>query len=57
MSNGVSSNFSFCISAIGGFEGVATSSTMIKFSHASTKTKRVAETIWYLYLKGVDAYI
>jgi len=38
-----------------GFEGVTTSYAMTKFSPASTKTKKVAGKIWYLYSEGVDA--
>ncbi len=47
-SSDVSSSFSFSTSETGGFEGVATSSAMTKFSPASTKTKKVVETMWYL---------
>ncbi len=57
MSNGVSSSSSFSTSETGGFEGVTTSFTMAKFSLTSTKTKRVAETMWYLRLEGVEAFL
>jgi hypothetical protein len=30
---------------------------MTESSSASTKTKGVVETIWYLHSKGVDAFI
>jgi hypothetical protein len=29
---------------------------MIESSHASTKTKRVAKTIWYFHSKEVNAF-
>jgi hypothetical protein len=29
---------------------------MIEFSFASTKTKKVAEVIWYLHSKKVDVF-
>jgi hypothetical protein len=45
------------MSAIGGFEGVTTSSAMTESSPTSTKTKGIVETIWYLHLEGVDAFI
>jgi hypothetical protein len=45
----------FSTSEIGGFEGVATSFAMTRFSLASTKTKRVA--MWYLRSKGVEAFL
>ncbi len=57
MSNGVFSSSSFSISETGGFEGIATSFAMTKFSPASIKTKKVAETMWYLRLKGVEAFL
>jgi hypothetical protein len=41
----------------GGFEGIIASSTMAESSPASTKTKRVVGTIWYLHPEGVDAFI
>jgi hypothetical protein len=41
--SGASSSFFFSTNEIGGFESVATSSAMTKFSPASTKTERVAE--------------
>ncbi len=56
MSNDASSNSSPPINVIGGFEGVTTSCTMIEFSFASTKTKKVAEVIWYLHSKKVDVF-
>jgi len=56
MSSGVSSSSSSSIGAIRGFEGITTSSAMIKSSLASTKTKGVVGTIWYLRLEGVDAF-
>ncbi len=56
-SSGVSSNSSFSISEIRGFEGVATSSVMTKFSPASTKTKRIAETMWYLRSEEVEVFL
>jgi hypothetical protein len=55
-SNEVSSGFFSYINATGGFEGITTSSTMTESSLASTKTKGVAGTIWYLRSKGVDAF-
>jgi hypothetical protein len=57
MSSGVFLNSSSFIGAIQRFEGITTSSDMTKSSHASIKTKGVVETIWYLYSKGVDAFI
>jgi hypothetical protein len=39
MSSGASSSSSSYTSVTGGFEGVATSSAITKFSHASTKTE------------------
>jgi len=51
------SSFFFSISEIGGFEGVATSFAMTKFSPASTKTKRVVETMWYLRSKWVEVFL
>jgi hypothetical protein len=45
MSSGVFSSSSFSIGEIGGFEGVATSFVMIKFTPALIETKRVAETM------------
>jgi hypothetical protein len=56
-SSGAFSSSSFSIYIIRGFEGVTTSSAMIESSIASTKTQRVVGTIWYLHLKGVDAFI
>ncbi len=56
-SSGASSSSSFSTSEIGGFEGVATSSAMTKFSPISTKTKRVPETMWYLRSKGVEVFL
>jgi hypothetical protein len=47
--------FSF-IGATGGFEGVAKLSTMTKFSHASTKSKKVVGIMWYLHLEGVEVF-
>ncbi len=55
-SNGVSSSSSSSIGATRGFEGIIASSAMIESSRALTKTKWVAETIWYLCLEGVDAF-
>jgi hypothetical protein len=40
-----------------GFEGVTTSSAMIKSSPPSTKIEGVVETIWYLHSEGVNAFI
>jgi hypothetical protein len=57
MSNGVSSNSFYSTSTTRGFEGITSSSTMTKSSLASTKTKKVAGTIWYLHSKKVDAFI
>jgi len=57
MLNGVFLSSSSFIGTIGGSESVTTSSAMTKFSPASTKTKGVAGTIWYLHSKGVDAFI
>jgi hypothetical protein len=48
--------FSSSTCAIRGLEGVTTSFAMTESSHASTKTKGVNETIWYLCSKGVDAF-
>jgi hypothetical protein len=56
-SNDVSSKKKFSMNAIGRFDGITTSSAMTKSSPASTKTKRVVETIWYLYSEGVDVFI
>jgi hypothetical protein len=42
---------------IGGFKAITTSFTIIEFSPTSVKIKRVAEIIWYLHLKGVNAFI
>jgi hypothetical protein len=57
MSSNASSSSSFYTSETGGFQGVATLSAMTKFSPASTKTKKVVETMWYLRLKGVEAFL
>jgi len=57
MSSGASLRSSFSTSEIGGFEGVTTSSTMTKFSPTLTKTKRVAETMWYLRSEGVEVFL
>jgi hypothetical protein len=54
-SNNVFSSFS--IGTIKGFEGIRTSSAIIESSLASTKTKGVTRTIYYLHSKGVDAFI
>ncbi len=43
--------------ATGGFKGVVTSSAMTKSSLALKKFDGVAETIYYLHSKGVDAFI
>jgi len=43
MSNDVFSNSFFFTNETGRFKGIATSSAMTKFSHASTKIKRVTE--------------
>jgi hypothetical protein len=51
-----SSNFFSSIGVIRRFEGV-TSSAMTESLLASTKTKGGVETIWYLHLEGVDAFI
>jgi hypothetical protein len=51
-----SSNSSSFTSETRGFEGVTTSSTINEFSLALTKTKKVAETISYLHLEGVDVF-
>jgi hypothetical protein len=40
-----------------GFKDVTTPFAMTESSHASTKTKGVIETIWYLHSKGVNAFI
>jgi hypothetical protein len=45
MLSDVFSNSSYYINAIGEFEGITTSYAVIKFSLASTKTKRVVKTI------------
>jgi hypothetical protein len=52
----VYSSSSSSTGAIGGFEGITTSSTMIESSYASTKTKKIVETIWYLHSKKVDVF-
>ncbi len=57
MLNDVFSSFSFSTNETGGFEGITTSSAMTKFSPASTKTKKVVETMWYLCSKGVEAFL
>jgi hypothetical protein len=46
----------FTTNEIRGFEGVVTSSAMIKFSPTSTKTKKVAEMMWYLHSKRVEVF-
>ncbi len=56
-SSDASSSSSFSTSEIGGFEGIATSSAMTKFSLASTKTKMVTKTMWYLRSEGVEAFL
>jgi hypothetical protein len=56
-SSGASSSSSFSTSETRGFEGVATLSALTKFSHASTKTNRVTETMWYLRSEGVEAFL
>ncbi len=53
MLSGASLSSSFFISETRGFKGVA----MIKFSPASIKTKRVAETMWCLRSKGVEVLL
>jgi hypothetical protein len=53
----VFSNSSSFTGVIEGFKGVTTLSTMIESSPTLTKTKRVAETIWYFHSEGVDAFI
>jgi len=57
MSSGVPSSSSFSTGKTRRFEGVTTSSAMAKFSPASTKTKRVAEIMWYLRSEGVEAFL
>ncbi len=57
MSSGASSSSSFSTGETRGFEGVVTSSAMTKFSHASTKIKRVVETMWYLRSEGVETFL
>jgi hypothetical protein len=57
MSSNASSNSSFSTGATRGFEGVTTLFAMTKSSLASTKIEKVAETIWHLHSKGVDAFI
>jgi len=52
-----SSSFFSSIGVTGRFEGVTTSSAMTESLLASTKTKGGVETIWYLHLEGVDAFI
>ncbi len=56
-SSNVSLNSSSSTGTIRGFKGIATSFTMIESSLASTKTKRIVGTIFYLYSKGVDVFI
>ncbi len=56
-SNDVSLNSSSSASTTRRFKGVTASSAMIESSLTSTKTKKVARTIWYLHSKGVDAFI
>jgi len=55
-SSGGSSSSSSSTSAIGGFEDVITLFAMTESSPASTKTKEVVGTIWYLHSKGVDTF-
>jgi hypothetical protein len=45
MSSDASSSSSFSTGETRGFKGIATSSAMTKFTHASTKTKKVVETM------------
>jgi hypothetical protein len=56
-SNDVFLNYSSSMGATRGFEGITSSFAMTKFSLASTKTKTVVGTIWYLHSEGVDAFI
>jgi hypothetical protein len=56
MSNDISLSSSCSTIATRGFEGIPMSSAMTKFSPSSTKTKRVAETMWYLCSKGVKIF-
>jgi len=57
MLSGASSSFYFSISETGGFEGIATSSAMTKFSPASIETKRVTETMWYLHSERAEVFL
>jgi hypothetical protein len=57
MSNGAFSSSSFYTSETRGFEGVTTLFAMIKFSPASIKTKKVAETMWYLCSEKVEVFL
>ncbi len=57
MSSGASSSSSFSSSETRGFEGVATSSAMTKFSPTLIKTKRVAETMGYLHIERVEVFL
>jgi len=56
-SSDTSSSSSYSTGATEGFESVATSSAMTKFSPASTKTKLASGTMWYLCSEGVNAFI
>jgi len=53
MLSDASSSSSFSISETRRFKGVI----MIKFSPVTTKTKRVAETMWCLRSKGVEVLL
>jgi hypothetical protein len=56
-SNGTSLSFSLSTGATGAFEGVATSSAMTSFHLRQQKTKKVVQTMWYLHLEGVNAFL
>jgi len=45
MPSGASSSSSSSTHTIGGFEGITSSSTMIEYSHTSTKTKWIIGVI------------
>jgi len=55
-SSGASLSSSYSTGATRGFKGVVTSSVMTNFHLHQQKTKKVAETMWYLHLKRVEAF-
>jgi len=56
MSSGASSSSSCYTGATNGFKGVVTSSTMTSSHLHQQKTKKVAETMWYLHSEGVEVF-